>query len=151
MRTKSSWTESASTAMSLRVKTSRLTRLLLPLIVALALRTALVAHHKLPAFYDVSAVVSLKGTLTRVEWQNPHVMFYVDVVNSAGSPEAWIVEGDAPAVLTSRGWARDTLKQGDAAILSGYRPTTRNARFVGGAAIELRDGRRLLFGENLPR
>jgi hypothetical protein len=93
----------------------------------------------------------MKGTLTRVEWQNPHVMFYVDVVKSTGSREAWIVEGDAPAVLTTRGWTRDTLKQGDAATLSGFRPTTRNARLVGGATIELRDGRRLLFGENLPR
>jgi hypothetical protein len=144
--------ESGSIATILFVKTNHLARLLcLNLTVALALGTALAAHHKLATFYDWSALVSLKGTITRVEWQNPHVMFYVDVVIAAGPPEAWIVEGDSPAVLTSRGWAQATLKQGDAVTVSGFRPTTRNARWVGGATIELRDGRRLLFGEELRR
>jgi hypothetical protein len=133
------------------IKVSLRGALILLQIVAVSLGPALAAHHKLATFYNTATPVTLRGSVARVEWQNPHAMIYVTVMNPAGRTEEWIVEGSALAVLGGRGWARDTVKPGDVVTVSGFLPATQRTRWVGGATVELRDGRKLSFGGDLQR
>jgi hypothetical protein len=125
--------------------------LILAALLSASFGTGFAAHHKRAAFYDLSAPVTLKGTIARVDWQNPHATIHVSVSDPAGLAEEWVVEGSALAVLTGRGWTSGSLKQGDAVTVSGFLPATQRTRSVGGATIAWEDGRRLWFGEDLQR
>jgi hypothetical protein len=71
------------------------------------------AHHS-HANYEAIKWTDLKGTVTEVQWLNPHVWLYVDIVNSkTNAPEQWTLEGGSPAALTRGGWKKDTVKVGD--------------------------------------
>ena len=69
-----------------------------------------VAHHSFAAEYDSSKPITLKGTVTRVEWTNPHARFYVDVKDEGGSVTNWNLELASPNVLARQGWTRNSLK-----------------------------------------
>src|SRR6185436_512958 len=93
------------------------------------------AHHSFAAEYDSTKVVKLTGNVTRVDWQNPHVYFYIDVKNTeTGRVENWAFEMGAPSVITRQGWTKTTLKIGDVVIVEGTRAkdggTHGNARSV---------------------
>ena len=75
--------------------------------------TAVYAHHSFAAQYDSNQQVTLKGTITKVEWMNPHAYFYVDVADDKGKVVNWAVEGGAPNVLYREGWKPTSLKAGD--------------------------------------
>ena len=78
------------------------------------------AHHSFSAQYDADAPVTLTGIVTKVEWQNPHVYFFIDVENENGEYEQWALEMGAPAVLTrTQGWTRSTLQIGDEVKVEG--------------------------------
>ena len=78
------------------------------------------AHHSFSAQYDSDAPVTLTGIVTKVEWSNPHVYFYIDVENEQGVYEQWALEMGAPAVLTrTQGWTRSTLNIGDEVTVEG--------------------------------
>jgi hypothetical protein len=79
----------------------------------------LVAHHSFAAQYDRTKAVTLKGTVTKVEWANPHIYFYIDV---KGAEEAvnWAIEGGAPSMLYRNGWRVDSLKVGDEVTVDGW-------------------------------
>ncbi len=80
----------------------------------------LMAHHSFNAQYDSNKPVELTGMVTKVEWQNPHVYLYVDVLNDQGDYEQWSLEMGAPAVLTrTQGWTRSTLQVGDEIKVEG--------------------------------
>jgi hypothetical protein len=80
----------------------------------------LMAHHSFNAQYDSNKPVELTGMVTKVEWQNPHVYLYVDVLNDRGDYEQWSLEMGAPAVLTrTQGWTRSTLQVGDEIKVEG--------------------------------
>ena len=88
---------------------------------ALVLRTPLVdAHHSFAVQYDVSKPVETKGTVTKVEWTNPHARFYVDAKNDKGEATSWNFEIASPNILARNGWKRNTLKIGDTITVSGY-------------------------------
>lgn len=78
------------------------------------------AHHSFSAQYDAEKAVQLTGTVTKIEWQNPHVYIYVDVQGDDGEYEEWALEMGAPAVLTrTLGWTRSTLNIGDQINVDG--------------------------------
>lgn len=78
------------------------------------------AHHSFSAQYDSDKPVTLTGTVTKIEWQNPHVYLYVDVADENGKYEQWALEMGAPAVLTrTQGWTRSTLVVGDEVRVEG--------------------------------
>jgi hypothetical protein len=91
-------------------------------ILGLGLAAPLLAHHSFAAEYDSTKVVKLTGNVTRVDWQNPHAYFYIDVKNSeTGRIENWAFEMGAPAVIAKQGWTKTTLKIGDVVIVEGAR------------------------------
>lgn len=96
--------------------------------------TAVLAHHSFAAQYDSNKVVSLKGWVTKVEWSNPHVYFYIDVENDKGEIENWGIEMGPPHMLQDAGWKRNSMNIGDELLVEATRArdgsTTANARSV---------------------
>jgi hypothetical protein len=94
----------------------------------------LLAHHSFSAEYDQKQPVSFKGSVTKLEWMNPHVYFYVDVTDADGKAAHWACEAGNPNALARRGWRRDSLKAGDQITVEGYRAKdgtfTMNARSI---------------------
>ena len=93
------------------------------------------AHRSFAAEYDSQKPVKVTGAVTRVDWQNPHAYFYVDVKNTeTGRVENWAFEMGAPAVLVKQGWTKSSLHVGDVIIVEGTRAkdggTHGNARSV---------------------
>jgi hypothetical protein len=71
------------------------------------------AHHSFAAEYDGDKPITLKGVITKVDWENPHMHFYLDVTNRQGEVEHWKFEGYPPNMLVRQGWTKNTLKEGD--------------------------------------
>src|SRR5713226_3678563 len=78
------------------------------------------AHHSFAAEYDANKPITLTGTVTKVEWMNPHARFYVDVKDENGKVTNWEFELGSPNGLLRRGWTRNSLKPGDTITVSGY-------------------------------
>jgi hypothetical protein len=78
------------------------------------------AHHSFAAQYDRTKSITLKGTVTKVEWMNPHIYFYIDVKDDADRTINWAVEGGAPSMLYRNGWRIDSLKVGDKVTVDGW-------------------------------
>jgi hypothetical protein len=79
--------------------------------------TPLPAHHSFSAEYDSKRPVVLKGIVTKVEWMNPHVYFYLDVTSESGDITNWALEMGPPNGLERSGWTRNTMKVGDEVIV----------------------------------
>jgi hypothetical protein len=79
-----------------------------------------VAHHSFAAQYDRNKPVTLKGAVTKLEWMNPHIYFYLDVKDDSGKIVNWAVEGGNPSGLYRRGWRKDSLKVGDQIVVDGW-------------------------------
>ena len=77
------------------------------------------AHHSFAAEYDATKVVTMRGFVTKVEWTNPHVWFYVNVKNPDGTVTNWGFEMGPPHGLQNRGWTRTTMKLGDEVVING--------------------------------
>lgn len=122
----------------------------LVLVVAALGLTALpsLAHHSFAALYDTSKPVTLRGTVTRVDWTNPHVIFYMDVRDETGKTSNWAFEVGSPNTLMRAGWHRNTLKPGDVITVKGSRAKD-NSNQGNATTILGSDGRVLLSGDNL--
>ena len=91
------------------------------LIAAAAAAMPLRAHHSFAAEYDNSKPLKLTGAVTRIEWQNPHAYFYLDVKDpETGRVVNWAFEMGAPAVLQRSGWKRSSMKVGDVLVVEGW-------------------------------
>jgi hypothetical protein len=113
---------------------------------ALAAGPAAHAHHSFAAVFDGEKQVTLSGTVTDVEWTNPHIHFSIDVKGEDGAVTNWRFEGYPPNMLVRQGWQRDvTLKQGDTVTVFGW--AARTEPNLGAARwVTLGDGRKLAAG-----
>jgi hypothetical protein len=89
--------------------------------VALSSAQTLIAHHSFAAEFDRNSPVTLTGSVTRVDWGNPHIWVFMDVKDDTGKVSNWGVEGGAPNALFRNGWRKDSLKVGDTVTVEGFK------------------------------
>lgn len=97
------------------------------------------AHHSFSAVFDADSPIEASGTVTQVDWRNPHAWIYVDVAGDEGSAINWAFEIGSPNGLRRSGWTRNTVKVGDVISVSGYRARDGSNR-ANLASITLADG-----------
>jgi len=105
------------------------------------------AHHSFAAEFDGDKQVQLTGTVTKVEWTNPHVRFYVDVKNDQGEVVNWNIELGPPLILRHLGWRQDSLKIGDQVTVEGY-PAKDHSNMANAKKVTLADGRSVFAGSS---
>jgi hypothetical protein len=124
-----------------------ITRFVVCVGLATTLSLPVYAHHSFAAEFDSNKPVTLRGSVTKLEWQNPHIWVYLDVKDEQGALEHWQCEGGAPNTLTRNGWSKDSLKFGDEVTIEGALAKdgskTCNARLV-----KLPDGRSVFAGSS---
>jgi hypothetical protein len=101
------------------VRTNRIVQLAIAGLLMAAL--PVLAHHSFKAEYDESKPITLKGTVTKVLWNNPHVLMYLDVKDDKSQTDNWELELASPNGLLSQGWKVDSLKPGDQVSVTGFR------------------------------
>ena len=107
-----------------------------------ALVAPILAHHSLVAEYDPKQPVKVTGTVTKVEWTNPHIWFFVDVKDEQGKVINWGFSGGPPGVMQRRGISRTSLKIGDVVVVEGFRARDGSNNASGGS-VTFTDGRRV--------
>lgn len=117
-------------------------RLVLALTVCWVVASTAFAHHSFVAEYDGSKPVKVTGVVTKVEWMNPHIWFYVDVKDDAGKVTNWGFSGGSPGILQRRGIPRNALKIGDVVIVEGFRARDGSNNASGGR-VTFSDGRQV--------
>lgn len=103
------------------------------------------AHHAFSSEFDARKPVTLTGTITRMEWINPHSWMHIDVTNDDGTVESWMIEAGPAGVLVRRGWSRDSIPPGTVVVVEGYQARDGSNR-ANGRDVTLSDGRRLFAG-----
>jgi hypothetical protein len=104
------------------------------------------AHHSAASAYDTAKKITMKGTVTKVEWKNPHVFYYLDVADTAGAVANWAVEASTPNQLYRNGWRKDDLKIGDAVTVVNSSPARNGSKKAYGGTLTLADGRKVFSG-----
>jgi len=105
----------------------------------------LAAHHAFSAEFDANKPVKFEGTVTKMQWTNPHVWVYVDVKKPDGKVENWAFEAGTPNVLFRRGFTKNALLPGTKVVVDGYQSKDGSHR-ANGRDITLADGRKLFLG-----
>src|ERR1700689_3618524 len=115
----------------------------------LAASVPMLAHHSFSAEFDSSKPVTLKGSVIKVDWLNPHIWIYLDVKDDAGKVASWQCEGGPPNTLTRNGWTKNDLKKGDLISVTGTHAkdatNTCNA-----TSVKFADGRTVFAGSSNP-
>jgi hypothetical protein len=103
------------------------------------------AHHAFSAEFDAGKPIKLEGTVTMVEWINPHAWIHLDVKRPDGTVEQWMIEGGTPNTLFRRGITKNSLPVGTVIVVDGYQ--AKDGTLKGnGRDLTLRDGRKLFIG-----
>jgi hypothetical protein len=107
------------------------------------------AHHSFAAEFDIDKPVTLTGTVTQMEWINPHAWIHIDVKGPDGKIASWMVEGGSPNILLRRGFTKNSLETGTEIVITGYQAKSGENR-ANGANITFKDGKRLFLGGSNP-
>jgi len=105
-------------------------------------RVPVVAHHSIAAEYDQDKPVKVTGVVTKIEWTNPHIWFFVDVKDETGTVTNWAFSGGPPGVLDRRGISKHVLKPGDVVVVEGFRARDGSNNASGGS-VTFPDGRKV--------
>jgi Family of unknown function (DUF6152) len=105
------------------------------------------AHHSFTAEYDSSKLMQFTGTVTKVEWTNPHARFYLDVKDAKGAVTNWNFELGSPILLRKLGWRQDSLKIGEQVSVEGYLAKD-GAKMANARKVTLADGRGVFAGSS---
>jgi len=115
----------------------------------LAVALPIAAHHSVSAEFDSTKPITIKGTVTKLEWMNPHAWLYVDTKNERGETEKWQFEFGAPNELVRRGWRRTDLKEGQEVTVQGIL-ARKGGNTASARSIVLPDGKRVFNGQAQP-
>ena len=107
------------------------------------------AHHAFAAEFDSTKPVKLKGTVTKMEWINPHSWIHIDVKNADGTVTSWMIECGSPNTLFRRGVTKDSLPAGTEVLVDGYLAKDGSNR-ANGRDVTLTDGKKLFLGSSNP-
>ena len=107
------------------------------------------AHHAFAAEFDIKKPVKLQGTVTKMEWINPHAWIHINVKGPDGQVTSWMVEGGSPNILLRRGFSKQSLEEGTVVIVEGYQAKNGENR-ANGSNITFTDGKRLFLGGSNP-
>ena len=105
------------------------------------------AHHAFAAEFDAKKPVKLRGTVTKMEWINPHAWIHVDVKKADGTVDEWMVEAGTPNTLLRRGFTKDSLKPGTEIVVDGYQSKDGSLR-ANGRDLTLPNGQTLFLGSS---
>ena len=108
----------------------------------LALAVSAYAHHPFASEYDWTQPVTLNGTVTKIEWTNPHAFLYMDAKDKNGEMKHWTLEMGSPGALTRAGWTRNTLKMGDQVTVDAWMSKTKSDA-ANAKSVKMADGREL--------
>jgi uncharacterized protein DUF6152 len=112
-----------------------------------ATTTRVAAHHSFAAEFDANRPLTVSGTVTKLEWTNPHARLYVDEIDKDGKVVSWDFELGPPNGLMRNGWNRNSLKAGHKVTVSGFHSKT-NPRVANARTVTLADGRRVFAGSS---
>lgn len=107
---------------------------------------SLPAHHSAASAYDTSRKIALHGAVTKLEWQNPHVFYYLDVTDTDGKVTNWAVEASTPNQLYRNGWRKDDLKIGEVVTVTDSSPARNGLPKAYGGTLTLANGRKVFSG-----
>ena len=105
------------------------------------------AHHSFAAEFDAKKPIKIRGTVSKMEWINPHAWIHVDVKKEDGTVEEWMIETGTPNTLLRRGFTRDSLKVGQEVIVDGYQSKDGELR-LNGRDLTFPDGKKLFAGSS---
>ena len=120
-----------------------MTRTVITGLLALAITAPLAAHHSISAEFDQNRPVTFTGTVTKIEWTNPHIYTHVEVKEPDGKVVEYRVEGGPPNALYRAGWRKDTLKPGDTVTVTGLRAKIATSTNIGVATLTTADGKKV--------
>jgi len=115
----------------------------------LAAALPMLAHHSFAAEFDSKTPLKLRGTVTKMEWINPHAWIWIDVKNDDGTTTNWGVECGTPNTLFRRGFTKTSIVAGTEILVDGYRAKDGSTR-ANGRDVTLPDGRKLFLGTSNP-
>ena len=103
------------------------------------------AHHAFAAEFDADKPIKFKGTVTKMEWINPHAWIHIDVKGDDGTVTSWMIEAAAPNSLLRRGWTKNSLPAGTEIMVEGFQAKD-GANRANGSIITFADGKKLFVG-----